>query len=62
MTERDVSSWVSSKLGKRRRYRGPDHPKPRYLLLQTIMQGNGFIGGLFGVHAAGKSLLHSKQT
>ena len=24
----DVSSWESSKLGKRRPYRGPDRPKP----------------------------------
>jgi hypothetical protein len=53
--KRDVSSWVSSNWTKDVDIADLINQNPDIYWFQTIMQGNGFIDGFFGVHAAGKS-------
>jgi tyrosinase len=52
--KRDVSSWVSSNWTKDVDIADLITQNPDIYWFQTIMQGNGFINGFFGVHAAGK--------
>ncbi|PMD35222.1 Di-copper centre-containing protein, partial [Hyaloscypha variabilis F] len=51
--KRDVSVWVSSNWTKDVDIADLINQNPDIYWFQTIMQGNGFIDGFFGVHAAG---------
>jgi tyrosinase len=53
--KRDVSVWVSSNWTKDVDIADLINQNPDIYWFQTIMQGNGFIDGFFGVHAAGES-------
>ena len=53
--KRDVSSWVSSNWTKDVDIADLINQNPDIYWFQTIMQGNGFKDGFFGVHTAGES-------
>jgi tyrosinase len=51
--KRDISPWVSSNWTKDTDIADLVNNNPDIYWFQTMMQGNGFIDGFYGVHAGG---------